>query len=689
MPNIRITELDFDDIKLNLKNYLRTQTEFSDYDFEGSGLAILLDMLAYNTHYNAYLANMVANEMFLDSAVKRESAVSIAKHLQYTPRSVIGAIATLDVTYDVGTDPAPPSLLVMDRYAQFNTVIDNIQYNFVTLEPITASLSGTTYFFEGIQVKEGFPVTNTYNVVNPGPAEKYIIQNENVDITTVRVRVQKSSTDTTTVAYTRVIDVSGFVNATLIGGDDAIFFVEENPFGKFEIFFGDGNIGRKLEPGNIVFIDYLVSSGTSPNVSSTVGAAQIFTGPRINNFSPATIVTTESPNGGQNKETIQEIKFNAPRANAAQNRLVTVDDYKALIKRDVQNLRAVSVWGGQDNDPPIYGKVFISILPTSGNALTKQVKDRIIKEILGDKRVVAITPEIVDPEIFWVNLAVSVKYDVKRTVLTGDQISSLVRTKIQNYFDLNLNTFNENFLYSRLSAAIDSADQSVLGSQTIIKQQIRFVPSLTIANRNRFVLNNVLQEGTLETSRFVYNRNGVFVQARIRDIPDTSTVFKSGSYRRAGSIITATFSSPHNLTEGEEVFLSFTGAALPGNYEIYRVISPTSFSVISPTTGSTSGSIFVTSKPRGTLQLYNPITQQVLLSDVGFVSYQEGIIQLDELFISGYPSGARDIKITVGLVEGSRDINVFRNQILRLDESASVPAIDQLAGLTVTVIPIQ
>lgn len=689
MPNLRITELDFDDIKTNLKNYLTAQTEFTDYDFEGSGLAVLLDILAYNTHYNAYLANMVANEMFLDSSVKRESAVSIAKHLQYTPRSVIGATAALNLTYNVGSNPSPPSTLTLERYSAFTTTIDGIQYNFVNLEPVTATLSGSNYSFEDILIKEGYAVTNTFTVVTPGPQEKYVINNEDVDITTLRVFVQKSSIDSTTTTYNRVLDISGFVDATAIGGDDPIFFVEENPFGKFEIFFGDGNIGKKLDPGNIVFVQYVASNGSRPNVSSSLGANQIFTGPSIGGFAPASIVTTESSNGGRDKETIDEIKFNAPRANAAQNRLVTVDDYKALIKRDVQNLRAVSVWGGQDNNPPIYGKVFISILPTSGNFLTQQLKDRIIREILGDKRVVAITPEIIDPEYFYVNINTSVKYDAKRTVLTSDQIRSLVQTKIENYFDTNLNVFEENFLISRLSAAIDSADQSILGSQTVVKQQIRFTPSLTIANNNRFVLNNILQEHTLESTRFVYNRNGVLLQARIKDIPDTATVYKSGSYRRSGSIITATFTSNHNLTEGETVFLQFTGAAIAGNYTIYRVISPVSFSVISTQTGSTSGSIYVTSQPRGTLQLYNPVNQETLLNDVGFVSYQQGIIQLKNLFVRGYPTGARDIKFTISLSEGSRDINVFRNQILRLDESTAIPAVDQLAGLIVTTIPIQ
>lgn len=685
MSNLRITELDFDDIKRNLKTYLNSQEEFSDYDFEGSGLAVLLDILAYNTHYNAYLANMLANEMFLDSAVKRESAVSLAKHLQYTPRSRVGATAKINLTYQA---PAvnPPASLILDRYSVFTTTIEGVSYQFSNLEPVTALLSGQSYTFDDLTIKEGTPVTNIYTVTDTGPSIKYQLLNDNADTSTIRVFVQNSSTNSTTTYFTRAIDDAYTINATQISGQDKVFFLEQNAFGQYEIFFGDGKIGAALRPGNLIFIQYLVTNGTAGNVSNTIGAGQIFAGPRVNNISP-TITTTESSNGGKEAETIEEIKFNAPRAYAAQNRLVTIEDYKSIIRREVPNIRALSVWGGEDNDPPQYGKVFICILPTSGNVLTEQLKRRIKQDVLGSRRVLSIVPEIVNPEFFYVNLNAEVKYDANKTVLTADQIRALIETKIRNYFDTSLNTFGEDFILSKLGTIIDNSDNSIIGNQTSIKQQVRFIPSLNIANSNRFILNNTLQQGTLASTRFVYNRNGVLVQAALKDVPGAATVYKTGSYRRSGSIITCTFTTAHTLTVGEEITLDFTGAAQPGTYTVYKVINAFTFAVLSEQTGSTSGAVYVTSKPRGSLQLYNPATQETILNNVGFVSYLESIIQLNNLFVVGFPTGISDIKITTSLVEGSRDIVVKRNQIIRLDDSSAKPAVNQLAGLTITVVP--
>lgn len=681
MANIRVAELDFDAIKLNIKNHLKSQTEFSDYDFEGSGLSVLIDILAYNTHYNAYLANMLANEMFLDSAVKRESAVSLAKHLSYVTRSVIGAVAKVNITY--ASQPGNPASLTIPQYSVFQTTINNSIYRFVNLEPLTALNNAGQYIFEDVDLKEGVHVTNTHTAVNPGPAEKYELFNKNADVTTVRVRVQNSISDTTTIAYTNAAEM----DMTEITGDSTVFFIEENVYGKYEVYFGDGNVGKKLGPGNLIFIDYIVSNGTKSNVSSTLGASQTFSGPSLNSVTP-TIVTTESSNGGRDREAIDEIKFNAPRAYASQNRLVTVEDYRSIIKRYVNNVKAVSVWGGQDNDPPEYGKVFISILPTSGSALTPSVKTRIINNILGGKRVVAITPVIVDPDFFYVNVESTVKYNSLVTIKTPDQIRALVENKINSYFTDKLENFNQTFLYSKFLSEIDSADTSILGNQTNIKLQKRIVPSLKIANSNRIKFNNILHAGTLESTRFVWEKNNTLVQARIRDIEDTATIEKTGTYRRSGSIITCTFTSAHRLTEDEEVYLDFTGAAVPGNYTIYKVLSPTSFSVISTVTGSTSGSVYVTSKPRGDLQLYNPVNQEVLLSSVGFVSYEEGIVQLDNLYVKGFFQQATDIRITVEVAEGSRDVVFYRNQIPLLDDSIANSALDRQAGLTVTIVPV-
>ena len=349
MTNLRIAELDFDTIKQNLKEFLQNQDEFTDYDFEGSGLSVLLDILAYNTHYNAYLANMLVNESFLDSAVKRNSAVSIAKHLGYTPASARGARAIIDVT--VNSVPGTPTTLTLDRFTPFTTTINGVAYTFLNLNAVTATPTNSSYVFNNLTIVEGRFNQQSYVAVQPGPAEKFEITETNVDTSTLLVTVQNSSTDLTTRAFTLSEDITG------VDDDSLVYFLQENPFGRYEVFFGDGVIGKKLDPGNIISIRYLVSSGVETNVSDLI--TQSFTTTTIGGSSNVNITTESNSTSGSNKETITSIKFKAPLVNAAKNRAVTAEDYLALITSRFSEAESVSVWGGEENDPPIYGKVFI------------------------------------------------------------------------------------------------------------------------------------------------------------------------------------------------------------------------------------------------------------------------------------------------------------------------------------------
>ena len=394
MTNLRIAELDFDQIKQNLKEFLQDQDEFTDYDFEGSGLSVLLDILAYNTHYNAYLANMLVNESFLDSAVKRNSAVSIAKHLGYTPASARGARAIIDVT--VNSVPGTPTTLTLDRFTPFTTTINGVAYTFLNLNAVTATPTNSSYVFNNLTIVEGRFNQQSYVAVQPGPAEKFEITETNVDTSTLLVTVQNSSTDLTTRAFTLSEDITG------VDDDSLVYFLQENPFGRYEVFFGDGVIGKKLDPGNIISIRYLVSSGVETNVSDLI--TQSFTTTTIGGSSNVNITTESNSTSGSNKETITSIKFKAPLVNAAKNRAVTAEDYLALITSRFSEAESVSVWGGEENDPPIYGKVFISLKPFDGFNISQTTKDVIKNNILKDKKVLAIQPEFVDPEFFFVNL---------------------------------------------------------------------------------------------------------------------------------------------------------------------------------------------------------------------------------------------------------------------------------------------
>ena len=524
MSNLRIAELDFDQIKTNLKNYLHAQNEFSDYDFEGSGLSVLLDILAYNTHYNAYLANMVVNEMFLDSAVKRSSAVSIAKHLGYTPVSARGAVANLDI---VVTNPTGlPAVLTMDRYTPFTSTVDSTVYTFLTTEAKTATRVGSTYTFSGIDVTEGTLLSYSYVVSDTTPAAKYEIPSEGVDTTTIKVSVQTSASDTASTTYALTTDITGLDDTS------TVYFLEQNPQGKYQIYFGDGVIGKALTAGNIISIQYLVSSGSVVNVSSTV--SQSFTaGSTIGGSS--NIVTTVNSNstGGADAEGITSIKFNAPRVNASKNRAVTATDYEALILANYAGAESVSVWGGEDNDPPYYGKVMISLKPYSGYTISDATKESIKNNILKTKQAITVNPVFVDPSYSYVNLTADIGYNSSITTFSSDQIKSVVNSAILNYFSTNLQKFNKPYIHSALVQDILNTNTSITSAVLTLKLQKRFIPTLNTTNilsgDTAIKFRNTLKPGSISSSYFYISVNGVSTLVKITDLPNDNPPSDTGS----------------------------------------------------------------------------------------------------------------------------------------------------------------
>ena len=507
MANYRISELDFDGIKNNLKQFLTNYRDkdnnlvFKDYDFDASSLSILLDLLSYNTHYNAYLANMVANEMFLDSAVKRQSAVSIAKHLGYTPMSFRSAKAKLSFTVPNPVDN--PTTLTLPRYSRFTTDINGTNYTFVNLDPITIKPVDGLYNFTDIEIVEGEPLQYSYRVDLSGPSEKYTIPNVNVDTTSIRVTVQNSYTDTTTEQYTLANDLYGITPTS------KIFYLEENPSGYFEIFFGDNSLGKKLSSGNIVIIEYLSSNGDICNVSSTI--TQNFSlGASIGGvILGSSITATTNSSGGDVKDTIDEIKFKAPRFASSTNRAVTATDYKAIIEANYPLVESISVWGGEDNDPPMYGKVMISLKPYEGYVISDAVKTNITKNILASKKVMSVIPEFVDPKYLYINIESKVKFAAKNSKYSAPQIELLTKQVIEDYFKQDLQKFNKNFIYSKLSKLIDSINQSIIGSVLTIKLQKRIQPIINAENgyagSNVIKFANKLVSGSIASTAFFYD----------------------------------------------------------------------------------------------------------------------------------------------------------------------------------------
>ena len=517
MANLRVAELDFDQIKTNLKAFLKAQSEFSDYDFEGSSLSVLVDLLAYNTHYNAYYANMVMNEMFLDSAVKRESAVSIAKHLGYTPRSTTAATAMVDIT--VNSPTGSPATLTLDSYTPFTSTINGTSYKFVNLDSITIQPSGGVYTFSDVSLYEGEVLSFNYTVSNPGPAEKYEIPNDTVDTRTLKVKVQASSSDSTTTVYTLADDVS------LIDNTSTVYFLEESPLGRYQIYFGDGVLGKKLTAGNIVTIEYISTNGSASNVSGTV-SQDFALSTDIEGNTDVDVVTTSNSTGGAAKEDIVSIKFNAPKFGAAQNRAVTQNDYEAIIKSKYPLAESVSVWGGEDNDPPIYGKVLISLKPYEGYVISTSTKEAILADILQDKKVLGVQPQFVDPEYFYVRTVTDVKYNSRLTTKSASQIQSLVSTAITNYFKTDLQQFNKSFNASKLSSNILEADSSIISVLPELYLQKRIVPTLYVTNSytgdTTIKFNNKVHPNSLKSTRFFVSSGGVSVPVFIQDRADAT-----------------------------------------------------------------------------------------------------------------------------------------------------------------------
>lgn len=452
--NLNVTELDFDQIKQNLKNYLKTQTEFNDYDFEGSGLSTLLDVLAYNTHYNAITAHFSLNEAFLDSAQIRGNVVTRAKLLGYVPRSTLAPRAQVRIVVDVSTETGTiPTTLTLNRGTKLNTIVSGTEYQYVVLNTQTATISNNTFTFDNVVIAEGSYKTVKYRVDNDIENQKFQLSDDDADTSTLRVRVQENQESTSFDIYT--------VFESLLNVDETskVYYLQENANNYYEIYFGDGVTGKKPTNNNIVTMDYVYTNGPESN-----GANSFSLSSSIGGFSSATITTLVKASGGVEQETTESIRFNAPLTFTSQNRAVTSDDYRAIIQREFSNIDSISCWGGEDNDPPDYGKVYIAVKPLTAETLTTAEKDEITGVILKGKNVVSITPTIVDPNYTYLELDVFFKYNPNLTDRTAVELTSVVRDTISDYNFNELNKFDGVFRHSKVLKAIDASDPSITSS---------------------------------------------------------------------------------------------------------------------------------------------------------------------------------------------------------------------------------
>ena len=451
--NLNVTELDFADIKNNLKNFLKQQTEFNDYDFEGSGLNVLLDVLAYNTHYNALNAHYSLNESFLDSAQIRGNVVTRAKLLGYTPRSVLSPRAKVDIVVTKPNTGTIPTVLELTKGTKLNTVVSGEEFQFVVLNTQQATLSGTTWTFNDVTLVEGNTRELKYRVDNDIENQKFQLSDYDADTSTLRVRVQANEESTAFDVYTKFETLKG------VDSTSKVYYLQENPSGYYEVYFGDGVTGFKPTNNNIVTIDYVTTKGIESN-----GANSFTMVDDIGGFSNIGVTLDTAAAGGAEEETMESIRFNAPLTFISQNRAVTADDYAAIIKKEFSNIDSISTWGGEDNDPPDYGRVYVCIKPLLAETLTTAEKTSITGAILKGKNVVSITPQIVDPNFTYLELDVSFKYNPNLTDRSSVDLQSVVRDTITDYNFNNLNKFDGVFRHSQLTRNIDNSDPAILNT---------------------------------------------------------------------------------------------------------------------------------------------------------------------------------------------------------------------------------
>lgn len=487
---LQVTEVDFEDIRTNLKNYLSAQSQFQDYDFEGSNMAVLLDILAYNTHYNAFYTNMIANEMFLDTAQQRDSVVSRSKELGYVSRSARGATANVTITFTGIANTV--SEFTIPKNSKFTTTIDDIAYTFVTPQAETVINSSNT-FSKAISITEGEPLTYRFTVSDSNP-QRYALPNKNVDTRSISVKVQESATNLANTTFTQA------TNITTVDSTSPVYYIQECADEQFELYFSTGTLGKRLKNGNIIIVDYRVCNGSDTNGANT------FTVDTLNivpNFTSTSLTVNSVARGGHEIESIESIKFQAPRNFEVQNRAIIKNDYDRILLNENTDLQSVTAFGGELASPPIFGKVFIAVKPFGEQFATSVRKTEIRESILG-RTPLGIDPVMIDADFIHIIPTITCVYDQLKTTLTAASTVAAVKTAIDAFDEKNLERFGNKLRYSRFVRALDNVNESILNTEASLKIQKRFVPDTQRQQKIEQRFSNALRPGSLESTVFTF-----------------------------------------------------------------------------------------------------------------------------------------------------------------------------------------
>jgi hypothetical protein len=662
-----ISELDFETIKTNLKQFLQSQQTFLDYNFEGSALSILINLLAYNTYYNSFYYNMIANEMFMDSAQIRNSVLSHAKALNYLPvsRRAPTAIVNLTVTPPGGNTQ---SVLTMERFTEFQSeAIDGVNYTFVNTGAQTVYKENGVFLFSNLDIKAGTPqvATFTYDSVT-NPSSQFDLPNDDIDTSTMLMTVQVSDVNTSSEVYTLSTDI------TDLTANSAVYYLSPTNDNKYRVSFGDGRISKALSNGNIVIASYLSTVGEAANKANSFATGS------IGGFSNVIISPISSASGGAERESTESIRSNAPISYTSQGRAVTQKDYEVLLKARYPNIQSVFVWGGEDNIPPVYGKVFVSIAPKTGAVLNNAEKERIVSELLTPIAVLTVTPVLVDPDYVYLKFETSVEVNGRETLFSSTQVASLVRDAIITYADDTFNQFGASFVISKFSRQVDDSLQAILGSETSVRLEKRFTPNLNRSTTYTVSFSTALrhapiQDGLKSTAFTTRDSAGTLRTAYLEEVFNSSTGIDSITITNPGYNYTV---APTVTITGDGSGAIATATIVNGKIETINVVRRgtgyTSALVTIEGDGSEGAASAVVQSKYGTLRTfyYNSNSEKVDINpEIGTVDYQTGELTINNLNVVESLLDSGDIRIDVQ--PQSAIIETQRNQLLLLDTDDS------------------
>ncbi len=675
MNPIRISELDFDSILANLKSYLQAQEEFTDYDFDGAGLSILLKILAYNTHYGAFYDNMVANEMFLDSAVLAKSVYAHAKALNYLPSSRTAARATVDLSLTTSNSYVSASF-TLPKFQQFvSESIDGVNYSFVAVDSYSATRANSTDVFEldSVSLAQGEPIVVRYTVNDTtNPRLRYEIPSANADISTLTVQVQESSSNTLTNTYERNTDI------TSVDANSKVYFLDKAHDGNYTVYFGDGVLGQRPNNGNILIFSYVVTSGAASN------KARYFTMLPLANVAAVSVTTANVAAGGSEQETVESIKISAPIYYTTQNRAVTKSDYEVIIKKDFPTVASVSVWGGEENQPPIYGKVYVALNPRSGYVISESDKELIVNQLIENRVSLSVRPEIIDPEYVYVKLKINSEYDKSLTQQTKSQIETAIQNAVLEYSTTDLGLFGSKFVLSQLARAVDDSDPSIIGNEIKVYLEKRFFPVIGTGETHMLNFNTELKRGSilekLESSAFqMLDNEGITRTAYIEETPLSYTGIDDIVITNPGIGYLA---APTVVITGDGTGAAATAKIVNGRVQSITVTDKgQDYTTAIVTLESTNNGTGALAKPiisarYGTLRVYyyNALRQKIIISpNAGTIDYASGQVILNNFNVQSY-SG----HIALWIRTEDPIIESARGNILTVDSTDSTAIIINL-----------